>query len=152
MKALIQRVTRASVAVEGSPLTETGKGYLVLLGVTREDTEEDASYLARKTIGLRVFPDQEGKMNLSVQQVNGEILVVSQFTLCADTKKGNRPSFVKAAHPEKAGRLYNFYINFLRQCMTQEKVKTGTFQAHMSVELVNDGPVTIEIDSTQLHR
>ncbi len=149
MKALIQRVARASVAVEGLPLTETGKGYLVLLGVTRNDTEVDASYLARKTIGLRIFPDLDGKMNLSIQQIDGEILVVSQFTLCANTKKGNRPSFVQAARPEDADKLYHLYISLLRQCMSPEKVKTGTFQASMSVELVNDGPVTIELNSSQ---
>ncbi len=151
MKALIQRVAEASVAVEGAPLTETGKGYLVLLGVTRHDTEEDAAYLARKTVGLRIFPDQSGRMNLSVQQVNGEILVVSQFTLCANTRKGNRPSFVDAAPPEEANRLYKLYVDSLRQCMDEKRIKTGTFQAHMSVRLVNDGPVTIELDSTQSH-
>jgi D-tyrosyl-tRNA(Tyr) deacylase len=147
MKALIQRVSEASVSVDGREKARIGKGYAILLGVTRTDADEDVSYLARKTAGLRVFPDAQGRMNLSIQQVDGEVLVVSQFTLCADTRKGNRPGFANAAEPETADRLYRSYVNLLRECMGPGKVHTGTFQAHMTVHIVNDGPVTINLDS-----
>ena len=145
MKALIQRVSRGSVSVDDETVGSIDRGFVVLLGVTHADTEKEARYLAQKTANLRVFPDTEGKMNRSVQDVNGQILVVSQFTLYADTHKGNRPSFVGAAPPEQAEALYGVYVNMLRRILGEVNVATGTFRAMMSVEIVNDGPVTIEL-------
>jgi len=148
MRACIQRVSQAAVTVNGELVSRIGKGFLVLLGVGAEDTKEEAIKLAEKIIGLRVFEDQAGKMNLSLQEVGGEILVVSQFTLFADCRKGRRPSFTGAAPPELAEQLYEFFVNYIAQ--KGILVRTGRFREHMLVELVNDGPVTIWLDSKEL--
>ena len=148
MRACIQRVSQAAVTVNGELVSRIGKGFLVLLGVGAEDTKEEAIKLAEKIIGLRVFEDQAGKMNLSLQEVGGEILVVSQFTLFADCRKGRRPSFTGAAPPELAQQLYEFFVNYIAQ--KGILVRTGRFREHMLVELVNDGPVTIWLDSKEL--
>lgn len=146
MRLLIQRVRRASVEIEGMIKGAIGKGLLVLVGVTHEDTEEDLEYLAQKLLKLRIFDDEQGVMNLDVQQVEGELLVVSQFTLLASTRKGNRPSYIAAA-PEAVSRpMYERFVERMA-CLTGRKVETGEFGADMQIELVNDGPVTIWIDS-----
>ena len=147
MKALVQRVSRGSVQVDGRETGRIGKGYVVLVGVRHGDTEADAKYLAEKTTQLRIFPDADDKMNLSVVEAGGEILVVSQFTLYADTRKGNRPSFVQSAPPELAETLYQAYIGHLRRILGETKVATGVFRARMQVEISNEGPVTIELTS-----
>ena len=146
MKAVIQRVSKASVTVNGELISGIGKGYLILLGVMDDDTEADAEVLARKVSALRVFEDEEGKMNLDIQNVDGEILAVSQFTLCADLKKGNRPSFGHSAHPDRANELYEYFCQKLLENGVKS-VKKGVFGADMKVELLNDGPVTILYDS-----
>jgi len=144
----LQRVSRAKVSVDGEKVGEIGRGILVLLGVSSTDTEKEAIYLLEKTLNLRIFEDADGKMNLSLIDVKGELLVVSQFTLYADVRKGRRPSFIEAAAPEKANLLYEFFV---AEAVKQiEKVATGRFQAMMDVELVNDGPVTILVDSEKL--
>lgn len=145
MRAVIQRVKKASVYVDGNLISSISKGLLVLLGVSGDDTEADAKYLADKTIGLRIFEDDAEKMNLSVYDVNGEVMVISQFTLYGDCRKGRRPSFTSAAQPTKAEELYNYYISALTEMGITPK--TGIFQAYMQVELTNDGPVTILLDS-----
>lgn len=147
MKAVVQRVTSSSVKVDGKLIGSIEKGYNVLLGVEPDDTQEHADVLAAKIAKLRVFEDENGKMNLSVQDIDGEILVISQFTLCADIKKGNRPSFVKAAAPDKANELYEY---FQRQLLAEgvRKVEHGEFGADMKVEINNDGPVTILMDTS----
>lgn len=150
MKALVQRVSRASVSVNGQVAGSIGKGFAVLLGVRIGDTDADALYLAEKTAGLRIFPDAQDKMNLALVEASGAVLVVSQFTLYADTRKGNRPSFINAAPPAEAERLYEVYVSQLRRILGSDKVATGTFRASMSVEIVNDGPVTIELTSDEL--
>ena len=147
MKALIQRVARGRVTVDDRVAGEVGRGYVVLLGVTHGDTEKEARYLANRTLNLRIFPDDEDKMNRSIRDVEGSILVISQFTLYADTKKGNRPSFVPAAAPELAETLYNVYVDALRVELSAARVATGRFGARMMVEIVNDGPVTIELST-----
>jgi D-tyrosyl-tRNA(Tyr) deacylase len=146
MRAVIQRVKEASVKIEGHIFSRIGKGLLVLLGVEENDAENDAEMLAGKISRLRIFDDAQGVMNLSVKEVDGEILTVSQFTLHAGTKKGNRPSYIKAAKPEKAVALYEHFIRCLQQ-ETVKEIKTGKFRAMMDVSLVNDGPVTIIIDT-----
>ncbi len=146
MKAVIQRVLEASVTVDGELVSRINKGYLILLGVMDDDTEYDAEVLAKKTSTLRVFEDQEGKMNLDIQNVDGEILAVSQFTLCADLKKGNRPSFGHSAHPDRANELYEYFCDKLLEYGVKN-VEKGVFGADMKVELLNDGPVTILYDS-----
>jgi D-tyrosyl-tRNA(Tyr) deacylase len=145
MKALVQRVQEAKVEIGSSVVSTIGKGLLILLGVLRGDTDEDLDYIARKVSNLRIFADDEGKMNLSVKDINGEVLVVSQFTLAADTKKGNRPSFVDAEEPLKAETTYLEFVKRIQNAGI--KVVTGEFAAHMAVSLINDGPVTIMIDS-----
>lgn len=147
MKALIQRVQRSRVTVEGRVIGETGPGYVVLLGVKRGDTEADARYLAEKTASLRIFPDAEGRMNRSIVETGLSALVISQFTLHADTRKGNRPSFIMAAPAEQARLLYERYLDALKRILGDEKVVSGVFQASMLVEIYNDGPVTIELKS-----
>jgi len=147
LRAVIQRVSRANVTIGNTRVGEIGAGFLLLLGVTDSDGKKDADYLARKVLGLRVFEDEAGKMNRSVRDVGGEILVVSQFTLYADCRKGRRPSFVRAARPEKAEALYEYFITLIRT--SGLKCETGHFGAMMNVELVNNGPVTILIDSEQ---
>lgn len=146
MKAVIQRVSEASVTIENEVKGKINLGLMILLGVTEEDSQEDADWLIGKVRNMRIFNDQEGKMNLSIQDVNGAFLVISQFTLYASTKKGNRPSFIKAAKPNVAIPLYEYFVNQLQQT-TQLKVETGEFGADMKVNLTNDGPVTILIDS-----
>ena len=147
MKALIQRVQRGRVTVEGREIGAIGRGYVVLLGVKQGDTVEDAGYLAEKTAALRIFPDEQRRMNRSIMEIGGSILVISQFTLHADTRKGNRPSFILAAPAEQANALYEEYVAGLRRILGEERVVTGQFQAMMMVEIMNDGPVTIEIKS-----
>ena len=146
MKAVIQRVSRASVTVDNTLVSEIKKGYMILLGVMDDDTSEDAEILARKTASLRVFEDDEGKMNLDIKSVDGEILAISQFTLCADVKKGNRPSFIRSAPPEEANRLYEYFCEQLLENGVKNVYK-GIFGADMKVDLLNDGPVTILYDS-----
>jgi D-tyrosyl-tRNA(Tyr) deacylase len=148
MRAVLQRVSRAKVTVEGETVGRIGRGILVLLGVAGSDTEKDAIYLLEKTLNIRIFEDAAGRMNLSLLDVKGELLVVSQFTLYGDTRKGRRPSFIEAAAPEKANSLYELFTSEARKQI--EMVQTGRFQAMMSVELVNDGPVTILLDSKKL--
>ena len=145
MRAVVQRVSRAQVAVHGEITGQIGLGLLILLGVGRNDTEADATYLAEKIAGLRVFEDDHGKMNRSVQDVGGSLLTVSQFTLFGDVRRGKRPSFDGAAPPEKARHLYEFFVQQIRAAGLRSE--TGRFQATMTVELVNDGPVTILLDS-----
>lgn len=145
MRAVIQRVNCASVTVDGQVAGEIGAGLLVLLGVGRLDNPESASYLAEKITNLRIFSDEAGKMNLSLLDSGGAVLVVSQFTLYGDTRGGRRPSYIQAAPPEEANRLYEEFVRSMRALGVT--VETGVFQAHMQVELVNDGPVTILVDS-----
>jgi D-tyrosyl-tRNA(Tyr) deacylase len=145
VRAVIQRVTRAVVRVDARVAGEIGAGLLVLLGVSRADNPESAAYLAEKIANLRIFPDAAGKMNLSLLEVGGSALVVSQFTLYGDTRGGRRPSYIQAAPPEEANRLYQEFVRSMREL--EIKVETGVFQAHMQVELINDGPVTILLDS-----
>ncbi|MFZ0865197.1 MAG: D-aminoacyl-tRNA deacylase [Candidatus Sulfotelmatobacter sp.] len=145
MRAVVQRVSRAQVAVNGEIAGEIGVGLLVLLGVGRDDTEADATYLAEKIAGLRVFEDAEGKMNRSAQDVGGSVLAVSQFTLYGEVRRGKRPSFDAAAPPEKARQLYAFFVEQIRAAGLS--CETGRFREMMQVELVNDGPVTILLDS-----
>lgn len=145
MRAVVQRTSRASVAVDGVVRGQIAQGLVVFLGVGRSDGESDAAYLAAKTAGLRIFEDASGKMSLSLNDVGGKVLVISQFTLYGDVRRGLRPSFDAAAPPAEAERLYERYCDLLRQAGIE--VQTGVFQAMMAVELVNDGPVTILLDS-----
>ena len=145
MKALLQRVTRASVTVEGDKVSEIGRGLVALVGVAQGDSEKDARYLADKTVNLRIFSDEAGKFNLSLLDIRGELLAVSQFTLLADTRKGRRPSFTQAAPPGEAEALFDSFVEIARA--TGLKVSTGRFQQHMLVEIHNDGPVTVLLDS-----
>ena len=146
MRFVIQRVTEASVSIDNKIYSSIAQGFVVLVGVEELDTTEDANWLCSKLISLRIFSDDEGKMNLSVQDIKGDVLLVSQFTLFASTKKGNRPSFIKSAKPDVAIPLYEYCISQL-STMLQKPIKTGIFGADMKVALVNDGPVTILIDS-----
>ena len=148
MRAVLQRVTRASVRVEGETVGGIGAGLVVLLGVARDDAEEDARYLVEKVLNLRVFDDAEGRMNLSVAESGGALLVVSQFTLYGDVRRGRRPSWFEAAPPELAETLYEFFVAEARRAGAH--VETGSFRRMMEVELVNDGPVTILLDSRKL--
>jgi D-aminoacyl-tRNA deacylase len=148
MRAIVQRVSRASVTVNGEVVGRIETGLCVLLGVGQNDTEADADYLVEKIAGLRIFEDANGKMNLSVQEVGGDVLAVSQFTLYGDVRKGKRPSFDAAARPERAEELYEFFVAQIRS--RGLRCETGVFQAMMQVELVNDGPVTIMLDSQKL--
>lgn len=145
MRVLLQRVSEASVKIEGKINGQIGQGLLLLVGICAEDNQEDIDWLIQKMVNMRIFSDENGKMNLSVQDIHGEILVISQFTLHASTKKGNRPSFIDAARPEIAIPLYNQFIEKLQS--SDLKVETGIFGAEMKVSLVNDGPVTISLDS-----
>lgn len=149
MKEVIQRVSRASVKVGGETVGSCKKGFLILLGVMAGDDEKEADKLVGKTVNLRVFEDENGKMNLSSLDTGAEMLVVSQFTLCADCTHGRRPSFTPSAPPEEANRLYEYFVNRLTECGVS-CVETGVFGADMKVELLNDGPVTIILDSSEL--
>jgi len=148
MRAVVQRVSHASVKVDDQTVGEIGAGLLVLLGVAEDDGDVDADYLAEKITGLRIFEDADGKMNLSVIDTHGAILAVSQFTLFGDVRRGKRPSFDAAARPEQAKRLYEYFVERVRTAGV--RCETGTFQAMMKVELVNEGPVTILLDSKKL--
>jgi D-tyrosyl-tRNA(Tyr) deacylase len=145
LKALLQRVSQASVSVAGEEVGRIGQGLVVLLGIANGDTEKDAQYLVTKIIGLRIFTDPDGKFNLSLLDVKGELLFVSQFTLLADARKGRRPSFTDAAPPDLAEMLFNYAVGLARE--SGIRVATGRFQQHMHVEIHNDGPVTIMLDS-----
>ena len=147
MKALLQRVDKAAVSVDGNVTGEIDKGLCVFLGVVHEDTEKDVTWLADKIVNLRIFEDESGKMNRSVIDENGEVLVVSQFTLCGDCKKGRRPSWTNAAEPTFANSMYEKFVNEIET--KGVRTETGVFQAHMKVEICNDGPVTLMIDSRE---
>ena len=151
MKAILQRVKFAKVEVDGEVVGEIGNGFLVLLGVAREDDQREAEVLADKIAGLRVFTDENDKMNLSLAKIGGEVLVISNFTLCADCSHGRRPSFIAAARPEQAEPLYEYFSQRLRDAGVK-KVAQGIFGADMAVSLLNDGPVTIDINSKDLKR
>ena len=146
MKAVIQRVESAAVRVDGKTVGSCGKGYMILFGAALGDTEAETELLAKKTANLRVFCDENGKMNKSILDIDGEVLAVSQFTLCADVKKGNRPSFIGALEPKSAERLYDLYCEKLKE-LGVKRVEKGIFGADMKVELINDGPVTILFDT-----
>lgn len=146
MRVVIQRVTHADVKIEGKITAEIGKGLMILVGIEEADQAEDIAWLTKKIINLRIFDDENGVMNLSVQEIDGSILLVSQFTLHALTAKGNRPSYIKAAKPEISIPLYESFIESLEKAL-EKKIQTGVFGAEMQVSLVNDGPVTILIDS-----
>lgn len=148
MRAVVQRVTHASVTIEGEITGEIGNGVVVLLGIARDDTKQDADYLAPKIISLRIFDDAEGRMNVSVKDIGGGLLVVSQFTLYGDVRRGLRPSWSDAAAPEIAEPLYDYFVESSRKLLGQ--VATGSFRKMMQVELVNDGPVTILLDSRRV--
>ena len=148
MRAVIQRVKSARVTVEGRVVSEIRRGLLIFLGVAQEDTLADVDYMANKIANLRIFEDDEGRMNLSILDVSGEALVVSQFTLYGDCRKGRRPSFIAAARPEKADPLYQAFMNEIARLGVP--IKAGIFQAMMDVELINDGPVTMLLDSNKL--
>jgi len=148
MRAVIQRVTRAKVTVDGEVIGEIGNGLVVLLGIARDDTKVEAAYLVDKIANLRIFDDEDGKMNLSVKDAGGALLIISQFTLYGDVRRGLRPSWIDAAPPEVARPLYDFFVRQAHS--TVDDVATGKFQAMMQVELVNDGPVTILLDSSKL--
>jgi D-tyrosyl-tRNA(Tyr) deacylase len=147
MKAVVQRVSSARVEVDGETIGEIAKGLLVLLGVAKDDEEKDAGWMAEKVVGLRIFEDDEGKMNRSLMEVEGSLLAVSQFTLLGDSRKGRRPSFIAAAPTETAEGLYRSFVQKARSLGA--RTETGKFQAHMAVHLVNDGPVTILLDSRE---
>ena len=148
MRAVVQRVTRANVTIDGETVGEIGTGLVVLLGIARDDTKEDADYLVPKIIALRIFDDPEGKMNRSLKDIDGGLLIVSQFTLYGDVRRGLRPSWSDAAAPEIAEPLYDYFVESSRKLLG--RVETGSFRKMMLVELVNDGPVTILLDSRKL--
>lgn len=148
MRAVVQRVKKGSVEIEEKEIGKIEKGLVILLGVGQNDTEKDAEYLAEKIVNLRIFEDKEGKMNLSVKDINGQILVISQFTLYGDCKKGRRPSFISAALPDKVVKLYDYFVKSIKNYGL--KIETGEFQAMMLVKIYNDGPVTILLDSEKL--
>ena len=148
MRLLIQRVKRSAVTIEGKDRREIGQGMCVLIGVTHGDTEKDADWLADKMTGLRIFSDDDGKINLSLKDIDGEVLLVSQFSLYASCAKGRRPGFTDAAKPDEAERLYNYFVEKVRG-LGLKKVATGEFGADMEVEIINDGPLTFIIDSPQ---
>jgi D-tyrosyl-tRNA(Tyr) deacylase len=145
VRAVLQRVSSAQVSVDERVIGKIGRGFVVLLGVARDDTDDDAAFIAARTLAMRVFADADGRMNLALSQVSGELLVISQFTLLADTSAGRRPSFIRAAPPDDARRLYEHFLSLVRKAGV--KVESGEFGAMMAVALVNDGPVTIILDS-----
>jgi D-aminoacyl-tRNA deacylase len=145
MRMVLQRVAAAKVSVENNFIGEIGKGILLLLGISVNDSEKEAKFMVEKALNLRIFDDQQGKMNLSLLDISGELLIVSQFTLYGDARKGRRPSYIEAASPENAEKIYAFFVNEAKKQI--KRVETGQFQAMMKVELINDGPVTILLDS-----
>ena len=145
MRAILQRVSRAEVGIGGDCVAHIGKGILALVAVSRQDTEEDFQWMARKIVELRIFNDSEGKLNLSLQDIDGDLLVVSQFTLYGDCRKGRRPSYSEAAPPDEAEKMYDAFVDTVRRILPS--VQTGRFQAMMDVSLLNDGPVTLILDS-----
>jgi D-tyrosyl-tRNA(Tyr) deacylase len=147
MRAVVQRVSQAEVVISGAQVARIGQGIVALVAVSRQDTEKDLNWMARKIIDLRIFDDEQGKLNLSLQEVGGELLVVSQFTLYGDCRKGRRPSYIEAAPPEEAEKLYQEFVTIVRQLVPG--VQTGQFQASMEVNLTNSGPVTLIVDSRQ---
>ncbi|MHB1278730.1 MAG: D-aminoacyl-tRNA deacylase [Bacteroidia bacterium] len=149
MRLVIQRVSEASLTVDGQWRGSIKAGLVVLIGIEEADTEEDASWLAGKVSAMRIFSDEEGKMNLSLSDITGSLMIVSQFTLHASTKKGNRPSFIKAARPEQAIPLYEHFITRTQHLIPETPILTGTFGADMQIQLINDGPVTIIMDSKE---
>lgn len=148
MRIIIQRVSKASVSIDTLVVGKIDQGYMILVGIENEDQQDDANWLVQKIIGLRIFSDEAGKMNLSIKDIDGNILVISQFTLFASTVKGNRPSFLRSAKPEFSIPLYEYFLSQLKKEFGK-KIETGQFGADMQIELVNDGPVTIFIDSKQ---
>ncbi len=146
MRTIIQRVNYANVEINGEIFSKINKGLFILVGIEHSDSQEDADWLAKKIVNLRIFGDEQGKMNLSLQDIRGELLVVSQFTLHASTKKGNRPSYIRAAKPDSAIPLYEYFVKKLSE-ISQTEVKTGKFGAYMKIAFENDGPVTIFIDT-----
>lgn len=147
MLTVVQRVNEASVEIDGKPYAAINKGLLVFLGIQKGDTDRESEYLAKKIVGLRIFPDAEDKMNLSVRDVEGGILLISQFTLCTDkNKSGNRPSFFYAEVPEKASKIFDGFIGMTKDYYIEERVKSGVFAAMMKIKLINDGPVTIILE------
>lgn len=152
MRAVIQRVKYASVTIDGVVKSKIGQGFLILFGAGEGDTREDAQLLAKKTAGMRIFCDENDKMNLSLADIDGSVIVVSQFTLYADCRRGNRPSFTNAAPPSEANELYEYFVQLLREEHGIKDVQTGEFGADMKVELLNDGPVTIILDSDELKK
>ena len=150
MKAVIQRVKHASVAVDGETVGSCGEGYMILLGVAQGDTETDAELLAKKIVNLRIFEDENGKMNRSIKDIDGEMLVISQFTLLANYAHGNRPDYLESAPPSEANELYEYFVSLVKPALRH--VGTGIFGADMKVELLNDGPVTIVMDSKILNK
>ncbi|WP_282926312.1 D-aminoacyl-tRNA deacylase [Helcococcus kunzii] len=149
MRALIQRVNSSKLYIDGEIYSQINKGYLVLLAVSEDDEKKDLDYIVKKTLGLRVFEDENEKMNLSIKDVNGEIMIVSQFTLYGDARKGNRPNFMKSAKHEKAELMYNEFVELIKNEI--EIVETGKFGANMDIELINNGPVTIQLDSSKIY-
>lgn len=150
MRALVQRVSEAGVYIEKENYSaEIGKGIVILLGIKSDDTENDVNFVADKCSGLRIFEDENDKMNLSLKDIDGEVLIISQFTLYGDAQKGNRPSFIEAARPEIAIPLYEKFISRMKSNLEEEKIKTGIFGAMMQVKIINDGPVTILVESKQ---
>ena len=148
MRALVQRVSRGGVNIPSESYSQSiGKGIVLLLGISEEDTENEVNYIVEKCANLRIFEDENNKMNLSLLNVDGEVLLISQFTLYGDTKKGNRPSFNLAAKPEKAKKLYDLFANKIKSIVGKEKVREGIFGAMMEVEIINDGPVTVLVES-----
>jgi D-tyrosyl-tRNA(Tyr) deacylase len=147
MRALVQRVKRCSVTIEGKPHSSIEGGMLIFLGIKNGDTKSDAEYLAERCSSLRIFEDEAGKMNISINDIHGEAIVVSQFTLYGDTRKGNRPSYTDAAPPQIAEALYQYFITCLQRILGEHRVAAGVFRAMMNVELINDGPVTLMLES-----
>ncbi|EHR34492.1 D-aminoacyl-tRNA deacylase [Helcococcus kunzii] len=149
MRAIIQRVNSSKLYIDGEIYSQIKKGYLVLLAVSEDDEKKDLDYIVKKTLGLRIFEDENEKMNLSIKDVEGEIMIVSQFTLYGDARKGNRPNFMKSAKHEKAELMYNEFIELIKNEI--EIVETGKFGANMDIELINNGPVTIQLDSSKIY-
>ena len=148
MRILLQRVSRASVTIDGAEVRSIGQGLVLLVAVTHDDGPDDIAYVARKALNMRIFPDDQGRFDRSILDTGGDVLVISQFTLYASTRKGNRPSFTQSARPEVAEPLYDRFVEAMRDAV-RGRVETGRFAAHMDVELVNDGPVTIVVDSEE---